>query len=275
MPGGSSGPSRRCRRPASTSFSATSTGPSRPTGTRNGRSSWLFSKPAAAPSSTCRRRTASAADLLRGLGAAIGSEPAEAALRGREVPDGLAAAVFPRALRQAELGPGWTSAAGSDDRHGAVAWRKVGRGTIVLFSDARLLREKDGKADRENRALLRWAVLKAAGGPRRKADGRRVPWEPEGLGGAFYPDNEIEVGGVRVLYSDNQLPSIIDAGPDEVHRGHGRPAEDAADAAQSRGGVLHQPGGRRGRRLGRERGDPEDGRDDFGQAREHPEHPGP
>ena len=37
-----------------------------------------------------------------------------------------------------------------------------------------------------------------------------MPWEPEGLGGAFYPDNEIEVGGLRVLYSDNQLPSIVE-----------------------------------------------------------------
>ena len=68
--------------------------------------------------------------------------------------------------------------------------------------------EVDGK-ERPNRELLAWAVAKAAGGAKARADERRVPWEPEGLGGAFYPENQIEVGGIRVLYSDNQLPETI------------------------------------------------------------------
>jgi hypothetical protein len=153
---------------------------------------------------------APAADLLRDLGAAIGAAPADAVLRGRDKIPGLPAAEFPRSLKQAELGPGWTVAAGADDRHGALAWRSLGRGTIVLLTDPRLLRLKGEKGDRENTELLRWATLKAAGGPGRKTDGRRLPWEPEGLGGAFYPDNEMEIGGVRVLYSDNQLPSILE-----------------------------------------------------------------
>lgn len=152
---------------------------------------------------------APAAEILRGYGAVFGGPTGAASLRTEELASALAAAP-PKDLRQAELSPEWTVAAGADERHGAVAWRKAGRGTIVLFADPGLLRVKDGKGDRVNEALLEWAVLKASGGTRRKTDGRRIPWEPEGLGGAFYPDNEIEVGGLRVLYSDNQLPSIVE-----------------------------------------------------------------
>ncbi len=153
---------------------------------------------------------APAAGLLRGFGAAIGGRTGEIRIRPKDGRLGLASADLPLEMRQAELGPEWTIEAGAGERLGAVAWRKAGRGTIVLLADPGLLRIKDGKDDLVNRELLRWAVLKASGGPRRKSDGRRVPWEPEGLGGAFYPDNEIEVGGLRVLYSDNQLPSIVE-----------------------------------------------------------------
>ncbi len=48
------------------------------------------------------------------------------------------------------------------------------------------------------------------------------------------------------------------------------PAEDAADAAESRRRLLHQPGGRRRRRMGGERGHAQDGRDDCHEARRHP-----
>ncbi|MDD8025357.1 MAG: hypothetical protein PHI34_02505 [Acidobacteriota bacterium] len=153
---------------------------------------------------------APAAEILRGYGAVIGGRTGEASIRIKEKAFGLAAADLPKDLRQADLGPEWTVAAGAGDRLGAVAWRKAGPGTIVLISDPRLIRVKDKTGERVNGTLLRWAVLKASGGPRRKTDERRVPWEPEGLGGAFYPDNEFEVGGLRVLASDNQLPSIIE-----------------------------------------------------------------
>ncbi len=137
----------------------------------------------------------------------IREKPPSARGRRRRV---SSAADLPKDLRQADLGPEWTVEAGVGERRGAVAWRKVGRGTLVLFADPRLLRVKAEKGERVNVALLEWAVLKASGGTKRKSDGRRIPWEPEGLGGAFYPDNEIEVGGLRVLYSDNQLPSIVE-----------------------------------------------------------------
>ena len=151
-----------------------------------------------------------AADLLHAYGAVIGGSPEEVSLRTKDPVPGLAVAELPHDLRQAEFGPEWTVAAGADERRGVLAWRKAGRGTIVLFADPRLLRLKGEKGDRVNRDLLAWAFLKAAGAPRVKEDGRRVPWEPSGLGGAFYPDNEIEVGGVSVLYSDNQLPSTVE-----------------------------------------------------------------
>ncbi len=153
---------------------------------------------------------APAAGILREYGAVISGRTGEALTEPMDRKLGLEAAELPRDLRQAELSPDWTVEAGAGGRLGAVAWRKAGRGTMVVLADPRLLRIKDAEGERVNAELLRWAVLKASGGPRRKADGRRVPWEPEGLGGAFYPDNEIEVGGLRVLYSDNQLPSIVE-----------------------------------------------------------------
>jgi hypothetical protein len=154
---------------------------------------------------------APAAQLLRDYGAVVGQDAALVKIRAAagSVP-GLEPADLSRPLRQAEFGPGWTVAAGSDERHGALAWRKAGRGTIVLLADPTLLRGKDGRGDRENGVFLRFAILQASGGVRPKTDGRRVPWEPEGLGGAFYPDNEMVIGGLRVLYSDNQLPATLE-----------------------------------------------------------------
>ncbi len=154
---------------------------------------------------------APAAEILRDYGAVIGSESTIAVLRNPAEPvPGLEAADLARPLRQAALGPEWTAAAGRDERHAALAWRRVGRGTIVLLADPTLLRHSAGREERENGALLRFVALKASGGARPKADGRRIPWEPEGLGGAFYPDNETVIGGLRVLYSDNQLPATLE-----------------------------------------------------------------
>ncbi len=92
---------------------------------------------------------APAAALLRDYGAVLEGRTAEAAvkLRGRGLGPGIAAAGLPRDLRQAALSPEWTIEAGAGGGLGTVAWRKAGRGTLVLLTDARLLRGKSGGED--------------------------------------------------------------------------------------------------------------------------------
>jgi hypothetical protein len=149
------------------------------------------------------------AALLEEYGARLRSDAAEVTVASGQSMPGVDPAGWSGPRRTADLSPQWQAVVAAGAGRAAVAFRRLGKGTIVLLADPQLLRSKvDGK-ERPNRELLAWAVAKAAGSAKARTDDRRVPWEPEGLGGAFYPENQIEVGGIRVLYSDNQLSDTI------------------------------------------------------------------
>ena len=156
------------------------------------------------------------ATVAEGYGARLLPEAAPVALRGGDRPPGIVAAGFPRAARVAELTGDWQVVLGDEQQHGALAWRSLGQGAVVLVTDPQLLHTQVEGQDQANAELLSWLVTTAARGPQTRDDGRRLPWEYGGLGGAFYPDNEIPVDGVRVLYSDNQLPDIVDLARSKV-----------------------------------------------------------
>ncbi|NPV46592.1 MAG: hypothetical protein HPY69_06525 [Armatimonadetes bacterium] len=148
------------------------------------------------------------ARMAESLGARLTPDNGPVRVKG-EV-EGLKGFVFPRESRLAQFSDGWEVLVGDDASRGVLAQRKLGAGNILCLTDPGLLHERSGGEDHPNQALLTWMVRRAATGGRDRADERRVPWEYGGLGGAFYPDNEIAVAGVRVLYSDNQLPDIIE-----------------------------------------------------------------
>lgn len=122
---------------------------------------------------------------------------------------GLDALEFPTTMRVAAFSAEWQVVVGEGGA-GALAWRSYGKGTVVLIVDGALAVARVDDRNVPNADLLDWAVRKAAEGASPRDDGRWVPWEYGGLGGAFYPENEIEVGGVSVLFADNQLPDIVE-----------------------------------------------------------------
>lgn len=147
------------------------------------------------------------AAMAEGLGARLTAETGPVTVTG-EV-QGLATFVFPRETRLTDFSDDWEVLVGDGASRGVLAIRRLGSGNILCLTDPGLLHEKVGTEDHANQSLLSWLVNRAATRKQDPADERRVPWEYGGLGGAFYPDNEIVVAGVRVLYSDNQLPDII------------------------------------------------------------------
>ncbi len=157
---------------------------------------------------------ASAADsplarLLEEYGATLRTEPVEVKLLGGQTIPGLTAAILSRQLRTADLTSEWQALVGVGGMRAALAYRPYGKGGIVLLADPQLVRLSiDGK-ERPNKDLLAWAVARVARSAGSGSDSRQVPWEPNGLGGAFYPENQMEVGGIRILYADNQLPETI------------------------------------------------------------------
>lgn len=146
------------------------------------------------------------AEVTAELGATLVTEPLTGAVAEVELP---ALTGAPESLRAAELGEGWEVLLGAG-RRAALARRTLGRGTILLVADERLLHQRAGERDQPHAELLDWLVRNATSGARNLTDERRVPWEHGGLGGAFYPEQEMQVGGVRVQYAGNQRPDIID-----------------------------------------------------------------
>jgi hypothetical protein len=147
--------------------------------------------------------------VLEEYGARLRTDATEVALVSGQSMPGVDPSGWSGQRRTADLSTDWQAFVGTGASRAAVAARRLGKGVVVLLADPQLLRLRvDGK-ERPNRELLAWAVSKAAGNARARTDGRRVPWEPEGLGGAFYPENQIDVGGIRVLYADNQLAETI------------------------------------------------------------------
>ncbi|MBM3497903.1 MAG: hypothetical protein FJX74_04450 [Armatimonadetes bacterium] len=158
---------------------------------------------ASAPSSPLAR-------LLGEYGARLVADAAEVSPRGEATVEGLGGFDFPRKCRVAEFSPEWRVLLGDGATRGCLASRDLGDGIIVCLTEPQLLHRKTDDGDRPNGELLSWMVTQAAGGGKTRDDERRVPWEYGGLGGALYPDNETVVAGVRVLYSDNQLPGHLE-----------------------------------------------------------------
>ena len=146
--------------------------------------------------------------------AKYGAEPAGKWRRVSVVAEGVEGleAVVPLRCRVGKVSKDWeVLASDRTRRYVAVARRKVGKGTLYWITDERLLHVPQEKGrSRPNGELLSWMVLQATGGPKKRDDERRIPWEYGGIGGAFYPENEMQVGAVRVYYADNQLPDIIE-----------------------------------------------------------------
>ncbi|MCD6352352.1 MAG: hypothetical protein J7M26_09560 [Armatimonadetes bacterium] len=109
-----------------------------------------------------------------------------------------------------EVGDEWQVLIGDAMGRAALARRQLGKGVVVWLSDEWLLHQPEGKRTKPNAELLSWLVSQAAGGPKQRQDERRIPWEYGGIGGAFYPENEIKLRSVSVFYADNQLPDIVE-----------------------------------------------------------------
>ncbi|MGQ9730428.1 MAG: hypothetical protein ACUVX8_04070 [Candidatus Zipacnadales bacterium] len=150
------------------------------------------------------------AELATEYGAELLSEPANVFKRGAEPLPGLADEVLSAPLRIAQFSHEWTIYLAADGDKGALAWRLMGSGMVVCLTEPRLLHVKAEGREDPNGELLSWLVTKAAQGPKETPDGRCVPWEYAGIGGAIFPENEMGIGAVRVLYADNQLPDIIE-----------------------------------------------------------------
>lgn len=147
--------------------------------------------------------------MLEEYGAKLLPEPVKVALVAGQENPGLAADALSAPRRTAELSGDWQAIIGATATRAALAVRSYEKGVIVLIADPQLVRLRIDNKERPNRELLSWAVKRSTRNAKPREDGRRVAWEPSGLGGAFYPENQIEVGGIRVLYADNQLPEII------------------------------------------------------------------
>ncbi|HJN16617.1 MAG TPA: hypothetical protein QGH10_14025, partial [Armatimonadota bacterium] len=122
---------------------------------------------------------------------------------------GLDSYDLPTDFNVAEFSDAWETVVVGDGV-GSLAWRRLGKGVVVCVAAFELFAVTADQVTQPNADLLDWAITTAAGGHRERHDERRLPWEPSGIGGAFYPENEIEVGGVKVLYADNQLPDIVE-----------------------------------------------------------------
>ncbi|HUU10878.1 MAG TPA: hypothetical protein VM431_10115 [Phycisphaerae bacterium] len=154
---------------------------------------------------------------------------------GREFPLGQLAAEWGAAFADKAAGPvtgktvRWPDAKALGDvrlpslaTKGAVRWtvlgqaagdapvalqRPYGKGNLIIVSDSRLLTDDKGPRLEPFDDLLQ---LAGAGRPPDKGP-RTVPWENGGVGGAFWPEKEFDLGGIKVLYAANQLPGVVTA----------------------------------------------------------------
>lgn len=145
------------------------------------------------------------AEVAEQLGATLCDESAKVTAQNDTVP-GFDEDFFPHKFNVAQFSDDWTVLLGDGEVRGVLAYREFGKGRILLLSDQGLLHGKD----HPNGKLLSWMVTKVAGDTKPRDDERRIPWEYGGLGGAFYPGNEISLHGISVLYADNQLPKFVD-----------------------------------------------------------------
>lgn len=150
--------------------------------------------------------------LAAELGAEFTPDRASVRLTGAEPIPGLSDEVLQRQYLLATYGAGWETLVGDTDGRGVLARRSLGSGKVYLIADHALC-VTVGPDGREgvNADLLAWLCSAATAKPPVTGDERRVPWEHGGIGGAYYPENEIVVDGVTVLYADNQLDHIKDA----------------------------------------------------------------
>jgi hypothetical protein len=144
-------------------------------------------------------------EVLDGFGARFEPDVATVA-RGDAVP-GLGDETQPRHV--ARVSGEWTVLLGNGPAEAVVATRAYGEGRIVVVADEGLCTTKDATGYGPNSPFLSWCVKAAAGSrPRRADDERRVPWEHEGIGGVYYPEHALHMGGLTVYYADNQLEAL-------------------------------------------------------------------
>ncbi len=149
--------------------------------------------------------------MLRDYGVTLPDRRAPVAAMAGQPLASLGTGDDPFDARVAEYSDEWTVLVGGSEHVGALAMRTLGAGRVIHAADLRVLQVLDDqKRPQPNDALLAELVTLAAGGPKERDDERRVPWEGGGIGGAIYPEKEMQVGSVRVVYAENQLPQIIE-----------------------------------------------------------------
>jgi len=152
-------------------------------------------------------------ELAAELGAEFASDKVEVANRTGEPIPGLPDDAFDDPQTVATVTQEWTVLVGDDAEKALLARRQQGQGTVFVIHDSLCSTRNDEGRTVPRTELLSWLISEAAAGkPRTTDDERRVPWEHGGIGGVYYPENEVAIEGVRLLYADNQLPHIKELG---------------------------------------------------------------
>ncbi len=111
-------------------------------------------------------------------------------------------------MHSAVLGKEWTPLVLSHQGDVVLAVRSFGKGRVLLSADAYLHLRGQNPDDADLRFIFS-ATKWTAAAKKPFKDDRRVPWEYGGLGGAIYPCNQEKIGGITVLYADNQQPKVM------------------------------------------------------------------
>ncbi len=144
-------------------------------------------------------------DLMRRWGAALGARTTSP-LVGAKVrwPSSEKPRTY-RAFNRLE-GDGWEILGKGKDDKAVACQRKFGKGTLVVVADGNALFAGRSPSLETFDDLFQLAA--AGRSPDRGP--RAVPWEHGYGGGAFWPEKEFDLGGVKVLYAANQRPGVVE-----------------------------------------------------------------
>jgi len=144
-------------------------------------------------------------ELIRRWGAELGGR-ATSPIAGDAVPwpEADKGRAF-HAVSPAKAETPWEPLGQGKDGKVVACWRRFGKGALVVVADGALLFGPKEPRLPTFDALIRIA---AVGRPADAAE-RVVPWEHGYGGGAFWPEKEFDLGGVKVVYAANQRPGVV------------------------------------------------------------------
>lgn len=103
----------------------------------------------------------------------------------------------------------WRPLVKAGDGTAVVAIREFGKGRVCAIGDDAALQWGKKEGEPADIALLARLIKWTAGGSPPVGGSRDVAYEVPGMGGAIYPELDVQVAGLTVFYAANQQPGVI------------------------------------------------------------------